>query len=266
VASPGGNLDKDLWHAKRLQTGLASWATLRHATVLVNERTSAECGEAAFEPILMTPPRGYVEPDPKTFEAIAALFDSMAKLVISWDASSKETIQVEQGEVDPAREALREGVVRRLSETAAKARLFKTIAEKEIAGTPRTDEEYQEILLVGRIAEHHLLIFKSLANAEHALSTPDPMPKIADVAGGGPSNVPYLMAAVGRPMEWDHIVPYFGRREVTKGSVYSYYEFVSEHLMNDAEWRESLPSRQHPSWIAPYLSRSTPECPPQNPY
>ena len=56
VASPGGNLDKDLWHAKRLQTGLASWATLRHATVLVNERTSAECGEAAFEPILMTPP------------------------------------------------------------------------------------------------------------------------------------------------------------------------------------------------------------------
>jgi hypothetical protein len=269
VASPGGNLDKDLWHTKRLQTGLASWATLRHATVLVNERTSAECGEAAFEPILMVPPRGYVEPDPKTFEAIAALFDSMAKLVVSWDASSKETIQVqvhEEEESGQAREALREGVVRRLSETAAKARLFKTIAEKQIAGTPRTNEEYEEILLVGRIAEHHLLIFKSLANPQHALSTPDPMAKITDVAGRGTSDIPYLMAAVGKPMEWDHIVPYFGRREATKGSVYSYYEFTSEHLMNDAEWRESLSSRQHPTWIMPYLSRSTPECPPQNPY
>ena len=60
------------------------------------------------------------------------------------------------------------------------------------------------------------------------------MPKIADVAGGGPYRIPFLMAAVGRPMEWDHIVPYFGRRQVTKGAVYSYYEFVSEQLMDDA--------------------------------
>src|ERR1700682_5603994 len=34
-----------LWDAKRLQTGLASWATLRHSTILVNDQTSAECGE-----------------------------------------------------------------------------------------------------------------------------------------------------------------------------------------------------------------------------
>ena len=33
---------------------------------------------------------------------------------------------------ESAHEALKEGIVRRLSETAAKARLFKTIAEKEI--------------------------------------------------------------------------------------------------------------------------------------
>ncbi len=83
AASPGGDLDKELWHAKRLQTGLASWATLRHATVLVNERTGAECGEAAFEPILLTPPRGYVEPDPRTFDAIGALFQSMEQQVKS---------------------------------------------------------------------------------------------------------------------------------------------------------------------------------------
>lgn len=263
VASPGGNLDRELWRAKRLQTGLASWATLRHATVLVNERTTAECGEAAFEPILLTPPRGYVEADPRTFDAIAALFDSMEQLVKSWGPWSGRMIPAnEEGE----QEALKQGVTRRLSETAAKARVFKKIAEKEIAGEPLSNLEYEEILNIGRVAEHHFLIFKSLASKELALSNPDPMPKIADVAGGGPHGIPFLMAAVGRPMEWDHIVPYFGRRQIAKGAVYSYYEFTSDQLMNDREWLDSLPSQQHPKWISPFISRSQPTCPPRNPF
>jgi hypothetical protein len=264
AAPPGASRDKELWHAKRLQTGLASWATLRHATVLVNERTGAECGESGFEPVLLTPPRGYVEPDPRTFDAIGALFESMEQQVKLWASSSKDTIQVTaQGE---EREAVREGVIRRLSETAAKARLFKTIAEKEIKGEPLSNQEYEEILLIGGIAEHHFLIFKSLASVQLALSTPDPMPKIADVAGGKPSGVPFLMAAVGRPMEWDYIAPYFGRRQIAKGAVYSYYEFTSERLMNDREWLELLPSVQHPKWISPFVSGSSPACPPQDPF
>ena len=109
---------EELWLAKRLQTGLASWATLRHATVLVNERTAAECGEAAFEPIILTPPRGYVEPDPRTFDAIASLFRSMEDFVRSWNVSSEETIPADEGD---AREALKEGIVRRLSETVGKS-------------------------------------------------------------------------------------------------------------------------------------------------
>jgi len=264
VASPGGSLDRDLWHAKRLQTGLASWATLRHATVLVNERTAAECGEAAFEPIILTPPRGYVEADPKTFEAITGLFQSLGHSVeSSWHPSLEETIQAEEGD---EREALKEGILSRLSKTEEKARLFQTIAEKEIRGEPLSNAEYEEILYIGRIAEHHLLIFKSLASEEHSLSNPDPMPKITDVAGGGALAIPFLMAGVGRPMEWDHIVPYFGRRQIVKGSVYSYYEFTSEQLMSDQEWLKSLPDRRHPEWVAPFMSGSVPACPPRNPF
>ena len=76
-----GNGQDTLWNTKRIQTGLGSWATLRHATVLVNERSTAECGEGGFEAIVLRPPRGYVEPDPKTFEAIASLFDQMEQVV-----------------------------------------------------------------------------------------------------------------------------------------------------------------------------------------
>jgi len=44
------------------------------------------------------------------------------------------------------------------------------------------------------------------------LSNPNPIPKVVDVAGvlGGP---PYLMAAVGRPLEWDHTVPFVVHHE-----------------------------------------------------
>ena len=165
-----------------------------------------------------------------------------------------------------AREALKAGMSRRLEQTASKAALFEKIARKEIAGELLTGEEYEEILYVGRVAEHHFLIFKSLAAEDYALSNPDPMPKITDVAGGGPDDIPFLMSAVGRPMEWDQIVPYFGRKEMVKGPVYSYYEFVSEQLMNDEEWIEALPTRRHPDWVSPFVSGSAGSCPPGNPY
>jgi hypothetical protein len=263
VAPPDSSRGRELWDTKRLQTGLASWATLRHATVLVNERTAAECGEGAFEPILLAPPRGYVEPDPDTFHALAGLFRSMDRMVKSWNISPENTIQVDDMD---SREALKAGISRRLEQTGAKAELFEKIARKEIAGEPLTSREYEEILYVGRVAEHHFLIFKSLAKDDFGLSNPDPMPKITDVAGGGPFSVPFLMAGVGRPMQWDQIVPYFGRKEMVKGSVYSYYEFVSEKLMNDKEWIEALPNRRHPDWVSPFISGSAASCPPANPY
>jgi len=113
-------------------------------------------------------------------------------------------------------------------------------------------------------AEHHFLIFKSLANKDLALSTPNPIPKIADVAGG--QGTPYLMSAVGRPLEWDHTVPYFGRHEIVKGAAYSFYEFASTSLLNDQEWIAKLPSQPRPAWVAPYVSAAALSCPARNPF
>jgi len=282
LAFPGVE-QETLWKAKRLQTGLASWATLRHATVLVNERTAAECGEGGFEAIILRPPRGYVEPDPKTFNAIASLFDQMQQAVAH---SANYTGNLPKDEWDDEKaQPLREGIIRRLQATATKARLFAAVAEKEQRNEPLTDAEYDEILHVGAVADHDFLVYKSLANKELALSTPDPMMKIADVAGGG--EVPYLEAAVGRPLEWDQVVPYFGRREIVKGSVYSYYEFPSPAPLTDLEWAgkstdphaapatqskagKPIPGRvnaqAHPEWLNTFISRETLSCPAKPPF
>ena len=256
-----GETARDLWNAKRLQTGLASWATLRHATVLVNERAEAECGEGGFEWIQLTPPRGYVEPAPDTLEAIAGLFDATANSVQKSLALGSGKVPPEGGDL----EALRQGVLRRLGEAAANARLFASMARKEIKGEPLSESDYLQILFVGRVAEYHFLIFKSLASPDFALSNPDPITKIADVAGGA-HGIPYLNAAVGAPLEWDQIVPYFGRREIVKGSVYSYYELSSPAPLGDLDWRARLAGEARPPWVTPYISKENLSCPAKDPY
>ncbi len=264
VPSPDRGRDETIWRVKRLQTGLASWATLRHATVLVNERTAAECGEGGFEEIILRAPRGYVEPDPKTFGAIADLFETAIKQV--GDNSLK--VPDNFGDLDPDTAAsgpLRKGIIRRLGETAKKARMFQVMAEKELRGETLTNKEYEEILNVGRIAEHHFLIFKSLTNKNYGLSEPEPIPKIADVAGGGKFNIPFLMSAVGKPAQWDHVVPYFGRHVLVKGAVYSYYEFVSEKLLDDKEWRGMVDTQERPAWVQPFFTEKTKSCDPDAP-
>jgi len=261
VASPNAELDADLWRAKRLQTGLASWATLRHATVLVNERVSAECGEAGFEEIVMRPPRGYVEPDPRTFARIGDLFASAVQLISSGGLRLTGTLPAE----DRGQVQLQQGLIRRLNETAAKARVFEALASKETRGEPLTAADYEEILYFGRVAEHHFLVYKSLANKDLALSTPNPIPKIADVSDRQ-GQAPYLMVAVGRPLEWDHAVPFFGRREIVKGAAYSYYEFLSDTLLNDADWLKKVAAQAHPAWVAPYVSANGLSCPARKPF
>jgi len=144
--------DATLWSAKRLQTGLASWATLRHATVLVNERTVAECGEGGFESVVLRPPRGYVEPNPEAFTAIADWFDRVTAAVQQSGTLAGEMLKFdgEEGNAEP----LRQGLTRRLKQTAEEARAFAAMAAKELRGEELTAKEYEQILYVGGVAEH----------------------------------------------------------------------------------------------------------------
>ena len=240
----------NIWQTKRLQTGLATWATLRHATVLVNERTSAECGEGGFEEILMRAPRGYVEPDPQTFGAIAGLFDSAMKYVSKTMMGKGD---ISESEWDKNKRSLYEGIISRLKETAEEIREFQVMAEKERRGEPLSNEENLKILYIAGTAEHNFLVFNSLSNKNYALSNPDPIGKIADVAGGE-KRLPYLMSAVGNVMEWDQIVPFYGRHEIVKGAIYSYYEFISEQILNDTDWRKKSANQEFLPWIKPFIT------------
>jgi hypothetical protein len=260
VNSTNGLKDREIWQAKRLQTGLATWATLRHATILVNERTAAECGEGGFEEILLRAPRGYVEPDPFTFAEIANLFDTAVGYVSKTIANKADMDESD----NPGKKSLYEGIVTRLKDAAREAKKFQAMAEKERKGQALGNEENEDILYVARTAEHLFLIFNSLSNKDYALSNPDPIAKIADVAGN--SELSYLMAAVGDPMEWDLVVPFYGRHQIVKGSVYSYYEFKSNQLLTDKEWAGKTVDQELLPWINPFITRQYAEGMPATSY
>ena len=229
-----------LWDAKRLQTGLASWATLRHATVLVNEVEGAECGGPGAERIVMRPPRGMVEPDPATFDAIAGLFAQNEALV---------------HRLFPATDALGQGILRRLAQSRADTRKFAGMARKELAGQPLAPQDYADINFVGQAIEHNFKVFLSLMRKDEALVEPEPIDKIAEVAGDARG---WLEAAVGGVLEWDQVAPAFGRHDIFKGAAYSYFEFTAPAPLNDAAWRALSPRPAPPAWIAPFLGAPVP--------
>ena len=259
VSTHGGINARAIWQTKRLQTGLASWATLRHATVLVNQKAVAECGEGGFEELVVRPPRGYVEPDAATLAAIAGLFDKLADVAAAGPGGPAGKGPGAPG----ANDALRQALLKRLRETAAEVRRFQRMAYKEMRGEALSDAEYDAILHIGGVAEHNFLVYKTLASENLAIANPEPMAKIADAAQG-PAG--HLEVAVGQPMEWDQVVPYFGRREIVRGSVYSYYEFVSPNPMTDSEWRKELDSRALPAWVQRFVSPGALSCPAVNPF
>lgn len=222
------------WQRKELNTALSSWVNLRYETVAYVEQVGAECGEMGYEQINIGSPRGYVEPNPLFFKKLNDGFGQIADRF-------KDIIKDND---------LRKAVLERIENYRKHIKILETIAQKELDNVPLTDNEYLEILYIGRTIEHFILIMNSMGSKDDALSNPDSIIKIVDV-----QNSPFgeiLYEAIGQVNEINVIVPYFGRRQIVKGPVYSYYEFRSSEVWNNEKWRQKYQTYEPPIWIREY--------------
>jgi hypothetical protein len=221
------------WRRKQLNTALGSWVNLRYETIAVVEQAVAECCEGGYEVLDVGRPKGYVEPIPEFFRGLDAGFAGIAA-------------HLERAVRSPE---LRKGVLEKIAEYRRHLKTLETIARKELDGRPLTDKEYEEILYIGGTIEHFMLLMGSLNGAgnDQAIRTPEPIRKIVDVQKD-PLGGRRLYEALGFADEIHVMVPYFGRRVIVKGPVYSYHEFTSEEALDSARWRKSG-SRQPPVWI-----------------
>jgi hypothetical protein len=225
------------WTRKDLHTALGSWTELKHDTILYAKQAYAELGGGPME--LELP--GYVEPNPEAFARLAAL--------------TKMTIDGLE-----ARELL-SGVDRdNLERLERLLILLKDIAEKELQGTPLNEEEQDVIHFYGGLLEGLTLAAADQDEGEGGRSflEDEEAAVIADVATDPLGTV--LEEGVGRIFEIYVVVGMEGRLYMTKGGVFSYYEFpwpMSDRLTDEA-WREMLDAGQapdRPHWTESFIAQ-----------
>ncbi len=210
------------WGAENLQSGLGSYAQLKHDTILYTKQAMAEGGDGH-----LAPRRNWVEPDPVTFLRLQAAVDLM-----------------------------RDGLTARKLATAEQTRLLTDIGElfaflariasDELAGKPIADDDNSRLTHIGETLEAMWRRTADLSSSGAEADADLDSALIADIASGP---VQVLEVGTGRFDELYVLVPDdAGRFQVARGAVFSYYEFpVPAGLrLTDETWRAQLNSGNAP--------------------
>ena len=212
----------EAWLDKSLNTALASWAQLRHDTILYAKQPYA--GKTALPPERVHP--GYVEPNPLLYSRLANLVDATKKGLESLGLLDEE-------------------IADKLSRFSTALHKLAEISVKELKGEELSEED------VGLIKGYGYLL-------EMLLSTAEPRAKdpriIADVFTE-PNSGTVLEVGTGY---FDIIIVVYktpdGKLLASEGLVMSYYEFYwpQSDRLTDEKWVEILESGREPEqldWI-----------------
>jgi hypothetical protein len=232
------------WQHKQLETQLASWAELRHDTILYAKQSYSSVTACEY-------PAGYVEPYPRFFERLTDLGRETARLIGSVDVA----------DIDPAKsrnaEELRRLLVTFWNGFASTMKQLQILAQKELAAQPFTTEEKAFLKKTIDIRGggsgpprydgwYPKLIFGGdPAKWEPTVADVHTDPTAGEVLHVGVGNVTFLVAAIDNEND----------KMVYVGPMSSYYEFRQPvtNRMADEEWREKVsgfafPPR--PAWAA----------------
>lgn len=232
------------WGKKCLNAMLASWAELKHDAILyAKQPIEAECGGGGPEPPVL---KGYVEPNLAFWQEAIRLVDETMELFSKYNlVTPKLSTTTER--------------IRELAEFCL------AITQKELAGKEPTDEEYNQIKIIGATMENISLELVSdkdemLQGWDEVSGADKSVAIVADVFTVNGDNVPderhrVLYEATGPAYEIYVVVEIGGYLYLTRGAVLSYREFcraVNEPRMTDEEWQKALKTHPHagePEWM-----------------
>lgn len=228
-------MNNPAWKYKSLNTALASWAELRHDTILYGKQSGAECGGDWPPPVI----KSYVEPNIEVYERLLWL-----------TRYSKENLM--QKGILPDRMRYK------LMQFEDLLTFLINCSVKELRNEELTVDEYNTLLIYGGTLEWLTL---SLAEGPVLSETDRNMAVIADV-----HTVPgsYLEAGVGPASEIYVVVPIGGKLYLTRGAVFSYYEFISDKRLTDEQWQQLFKEGKEPSqpvWTNKYTEGRKDEIP-----
>jgi hypothetical protein len=222
------------WADRELLTALASWAELRHDTILYAKQSQSGWGGCDVI-------RSYVEPNPYLYGRLASL-----------------TQYTREG-LD-SRGLLFERFRDKLDLFQSLLLFLMDISIKELENIPLSESDYENIFCFGKVMQ--ALVSEGFDSQDIRDFDTDDMAIIADVhTDTDPSVEKCLEEGVGYPLEIFVIVHEGGEIRITRGAIFSYYEFlqpITERL-TDETWRQKLTDDTPPSlpeWIDSFMDVS----------
>ncbi len=217
-------MQTDAWQDKELTTALASWAELRHDTILYAKQSYTMVATAM--PPEEKPVVGYVEPVPEFYNRLLAL-----------------TRMTNNGLADM--DVLDESAKRRLDNLEEILGKLVEISSKELENTELTDDDYDFIKNFGDRLDGVIADVDDKAKKTTIIADVHTDGNTMQVLEEGVGYVDLIVVAYKLPD---------GRILLGAGPVMSYYEFkhpMSERLTDEA-WRELLVSDppERPGWVS----------------
>lgn len=213
----------EVWAAKAHQTGLGSYAELKHDTILYAKQAVAEGGDGAEIPER----RNWVEPEPVAFGRLAAVAGLLASGLEQRGLLTREA----GGLLDDAGELFS---------------FLERIARDELAGEPISEADDDRLTDIGGALESFWWRTADIGAGGGAVSADQEAAIVADIASGGGQ---VLEVGTGRIDRIYVLVPDDeGRFQVAVGGVYSYYEFPvpGGTRLTDEAWRAMLDAGEQP--------------------
>ena len=199
------------WKNKALSTALGSYTELKHDTVLYGKQAMAEMGG----PIEFADYH-YVEPQVELYTKLLYLTD--------YTISSLQ----ERG-------MLNENLIKGANEYKELLQLLIDCSVKELRNEPLTEEENDRLLRYGGSMENISNAFlKGIVDEEYpSIEISDML--VSDVSSASGN---YLSLGTGYYDQIYVVTPMNGKLYLSRGSIYSHYEFVSTNRLTDEEWWE----------------------------
>ena len=212
------------WQYKDLNTALASWAQLKHDTILYAKQFGAECG--GDEP---TDLRHYVEPNVNLYRRVKYLVG------LTMDADEKYSLLNYEQKA-------------RLKDFDDMLEFLIKVSIEELKDETTSDEDNERLKVIGGEMENIFIAFnKDDSGEEFEIPPVDrDTANVADIQMIG-SNVvdkpegSFLEVGSGRFSEIYVIYRLDGKYYLGSGSVINYYEFYSDRRLNNDEFKEMIP-------------------------
>lgn len=240
-----GHMNTSAWARKNLNTGLASWAELKHDAILYAEQPiCAECGGGSEfpEPVLV----GYVEPNLKFWNKMRQMLTMTHTLLVDNNLMNADLLE--------KTERLEEHIDFCIA-----------VSKKELEGKTLDEQEYRQIEYLGSSLEWFTLSVidpdLSLSSWEMVKGADRSIAQVADVFTRnvlGCDKCGILYEATGNADAIYVVVEIEGKTYLTRGATYSYYEFVNElgKRLTDEAWQERLEKNDapgRPQWMLPLI-------------